>query len=84
MMNFKKATFGLSFFIALLCLQGCENFDSDRCLQTVEQKYPEAKEIKLVPGKKYDFMVNTGVEIRHVTVKGEWTKITTDTKFMDL
>ena len=84
MKNLKLATFGLSFLIALLCLQGCESFDEDRCLQAVQKKYPNAKEIKQAPDKKYYFLVNTGTEIRLVTVKGDWEEITTDTKYMDL
>jgi hypothetical protein len=69
-------------FIALLCLQGCENFDTERCLQTVQEKYPDAKEIKLLPGANYEFMVNTGKEIRFVRVMGKHTEITSDTVYM--
>jgi len=70
--------------IALLCLHGCESFDEDRCLQTVQKRYPNAKEIKQAPDKRYYFLVNTGTEIRLVTVKGNWQEITTDTKYMSL
>jgi len=84
MKNLKHATFGMSFLIALLCLQGCESFDEDRCLQTVQKIYPNAKEIKQAPDKRYYFLVNTGTEIRLVTVKGNWQEITTDTKYMSL
>lgn len=84
MKNLKRATFWLSFLIALLCLQGCENFDTERCLQTVQEKYPEAKEVKLLPGANYEFMVNTGKEIRFVRVMGKYTEITSDTVYMKL
>lgn len=84
MKNFKRSALGLSFLIALLCLCGCDSLDADRCLQTVQKKYPNAKEIKQAPDKKYYFLVNTGTEIRLVTVKGDWKEITTDTKYMDL
>lgn len=66
----------------MLCLPGCSDLGDESCLQQVQGKYPEAKEIKLVPDQSCSFLVNTGHEIRRVTVS--WERIATDTKFMTL
>ena len=74
-----KTVLAVFFIVGLV---GCADFDNDRCLQTVQNEYMDAIEIKAAPYKKYYFFVNTGAEIRLVTTKGSWDEITTDTLFM--
>lgn len=85
MKNLKRSTCWMSFLVVLLCLQGCEAFSSESYLQLVQEKYPDAKEVKLAPGSSSSFLVNTGKEIRRVSVTGvHEVEITSDTVYMKL
>jgi hypothetical protein len=74
----KKLIIGIVFIL----LSGCDHFDSEKCLETVQAKYPSAVEISLVPGKDFEFLVNTGDQIRLVRIMGSYNKITSDTLYM--
>jgi hypothetical protein len=60
---------------SFMFLMACNDMDNSKCMQTVCEKFPNAKVFPL-PDESWRYIVVQGDSILYVTVKGNYDKIT--------